>query len=136
MSDDVKATLESFLEQVPFAQSCGMRIVEADASAGTLVVEMPIADHLERQRGSGQFHGGAVASLIDTAGTFAMIMVTGSIVSTVDMRTDFLRPAVGSLRAEARVRKAGKRIGVVDIDVTGAEDRAVAVGRGTFASVG
>ena len=89
----------------------------------------------ERALGSGQFHGGPIAALIDTAGCYGLVMVLGHGVPTVNFRTDYLRPAIDtSLRAVAQVRRVGRTVGVVDVDVYDDKERLVAVGRGTFAS--
>ena len=54
-------------------------------------------------------------------------------IPTISFRADYLRPAVNTdLVATAVVRRAGKAVGVVDVDVVDNESRLVAVGRGTF----
>ncbi len=126
-------TLQAFMNGSPFIQGCGMRVVFADKDEQILRIEMPLIERLERAAGSKQFHGGAIASLIDTAGTFALVMLAGKAIPTINFRTDFLRPAIDTtLTAEARVRKVGRTVGVVDIDVTDNEGKLLAVGRGTF----
>jgi len=83
--------------------------------------------------GTGQWHGGAIAALIDTAGDFAIVLRTNAPVPTINFRVDYLRPATtATLLAIARVRRAGRTVGLVDIDVEDAEGRLVAVGRGCY----
>ncbi len=119
----------------PFISASGMEIVEIDPEAETLTVSMAIKPEFERMEGSGQFHGGPIAALIDTAGCFALVMLLGRGVPTVNFRTDYLRPAIHTdLRAEARVRRVGRTVGVVHVDVRNDEGNLVAVGRGTFGS--
>jgi len=90
---------------------------------------------LERRRGSRQFHGGPIAAFIDVTGDFAVGMLAGGGVPTVNLRTDYLRPAIGdSLTATARVRRSSRALAVVDIDVRDGEARLVAIGRGTYAT--
>ena len=114
-----------------------MRITAADAGEETLTIVMPLKPEFERQAGTGQFHGGPIAALIDTAGCFALIMLLGHGVPTVNFRTDYLRPAVNtSLTAIAKVRRVGRLVGVVDVDVWDDNTRLVAVGRGTVGSQG
>ena len=125
--------LQAFMDASPFIHNCGMRIVEADVDRKRLRIDMPLIAQLERAAGSKQFHGGAIASLIDTAVTFALVMLSGKAIPTINFRTDFLRPAIDTtLRAEAQVRKVGRTVGVVDIDVTDQDGTLLAVGRGTF----
>ncbi len=125
--------LQSFMDASPFIRECGMRLVEADVDEQRLRIDMPLVARLERATGSKQFHGGAIASLIDTAGTFALVMLSAKAIPTINFRTDFLRPAIDTtLTAEAHVRKAGRTVGVVDIEVTDRDGQLVAIGRGTF----
>ena len=126
-------TLQSYLDGSPFIRNAGMRVTEADHAGETLTITMPLKAEFERAAGTGQFHGGPIAALIDTAGCFGLVMLLGQGVPTVNFRTDYLRPAVNtSLRAVAYVRRVGRTVGVVDVDVFDDDDRLVAVGRGTF----
>ena len=127
------AELQALMDASPFIRHAQMRITETYPERESLTVAMPLKPEFERAPNSGQFHGGPIASLIDTAGCFALVMVLGHGVPTVNFRTDYLRPAIDtSLRAVATVRRAGRTVGVVDIDVLDDQDRLVAVGRGTF----
>jgi uncharacterized protein (TIGR00369 family) len=111
----------------------GMELVSADPEAETLTVAMPMKPELERGMGLGQMHGGPIAALIDTAGCFALVMLLAKGVPTVNFRTDYLRPVMNSgLTAVAKVRRTGRTVGVVDVDVQDDAGRLVAVGRGTF----
>lgn len=128
-------TLQANLEGSPFIANAGMRVVAVDHAAESLTMTMPLKPEHERAAGTGQFHGGPIASLIDTAGCYALVMVLGHGVPTINFRTDYLRPAINtSLRAVATVRRAGRTVGVADVDVYDDSDRLVAVGRGTFSS--
>ncbi len=131
---DVDA-LQAHLEGSPFITNAEMRVVAADHANESLTMTMPLKPEFERAAGTGQFHGGPIAALIDTAGCFALIMVLGHGVPTVNFRTDYLRPAINtSLRAVASVRRVGRTVGIADVDVFDDSDRLVAVGRGTFGS--
>ena len=119
------------------AHSCTDIIVESvDHERFQLVVRMPMRPEFERRPNSGQWHGGPIASLIDTAGDYAMALHVGAPVPTINFRTDYLRPAVNTdLVATATVRRAGRTVGVVDIDVTDSNGKLLAVGRGTYSGV-
>jgi uncharacterized protein (TIGR00369 family) len=104
-----------------------------DAVNQTVVLRCVFGPNIERAPGTGQYHGGVIASLIDIAGDFALIAVLGHGVPTINFRVDYLRPASnGDLLARARVRKAGRTVGVVDIEVDDPGGRLVAVGRGCY----
>ena len=127
--------LQAHMDASPFISSTGMKVTATDPDNETLSIVMALKPEFERGAGTGQFHGGPIAALIDTAGCYGLIMVLGHGVPTINFRTDYLRPAVNtSLRAVAKVRRAGRTVGVVDVDVYDDADKLVAVGRGTFGS--
>jgi uncharacterized protein (TIGR00369 family) len=123
----------TLVDSSPFIRHLGISLAGYDAEQSTLTMVMPLSPAAERGGSDRQFHGGAIAGLADTAGTFALIMTLNKPVATINLRTDFLRPAIETgLRATAKVRRSGKTVGVVDVDVFDDQDRLVAVGRGTF----
>jgi uncharacterized protein (TIGR00369 family) len=130
--DEVQAALE----RSPFMSFMRLKLVSMDQEAQQIVLRMPMRAEFERGAGTGQWHGGAIASLIDIAGDYALVMKVGGGVPTVNFRTDFLRPAMNTdLTATATVRRAGRTIAVVDIDVTDDNGKLCAVGRGTYLPV-
>ena len=129
---DPVTSLQQQCDASPFIRFAAIRVLSVDTQAQTARFAMPFRPEFERGQGTGQFHGGPIASLIDTAGCMALIAVAGRGAGTVDFRTDYLRPATGELQAQARVRRAGRTMGVVDVDVTDAAGRLVATGRGSF----
>ncbi len=79
---------------------------------------LPMRPEFERIAGSGQWHGGPIAAVIDTVGDYALVMSIGRPLPTINFRVDYLRPAVNTaLTVTARVRRAGRSVGVVDVDV-------------------
>lgn len=133
MSGITLAQMQAMLDGSPFSRLLAMRAVSFDREQQQVLIAMPLTPDAERAPGTGQFHGGALASLIDVAGDFGIALVLGGGVPTINLRVDYLRPAIGDVTATATVRRAGRTIGVADIDVTDAQDRLVAVGRGCYA---
>ena len=132
-----RAELQAYMDASPFIKHSGMQVTAIDKEAETLTMTMPLKPEFERAPGTGQFHGGPIAALIDTAGCFGLVMVQGHGVPTINFRTDYLRPAVNTgLRAEVQVRRGGRTVGVVDVDVYADNGKLIAVGRGTFGSQG
>jgi uncharacterized protein (TIGR00369 family) len=128
-----RAALEQMLENSPFQQVLGLALESFDTAAQTLTLRSVYGPQVERTTGTGQYHGGVIASLIDIAGDFALIAVLGHGVPTINFRVDYLRPATRSdVLARAQIRRAGRTIGVVDIDVTDMQGRLVALGRGCY----
>jgi uncharacterized protein (TIGR00369 family) len=132
------ADVQAIFDRSPFISWLGLRVVSLDLDRQEITVAMPMRPELERRPGTQQFHGGSIAAFIDIAGDFALGMLLGGGVPTMNFRTDYLRPARGSvLTAVARVRRAGKTAGTVDVDVLDDENRLIALGRGTYlASLG
>ena len=133
MPMDSLEAIQAMLDDSPFIKNCAMAVTAVDNDAQSLTITMPLKPEFERIPDSGQFHGGPIAALIDTAGCFALVVLVERGIPTINFRTDYLRPAINTdLRAVATVRRAGRTVGVADVDVYDNEDRLVAVGRGTF----
>ena len=117
----------------PFMSTLKLEVLKIDYDKSELTVRMPLHPGLERRVGTKQFHGGPIASLIDVTGDFAIGMLVGGGVPTINQRIDYLNPAVGdALTATARVRRSGRTVAVVDIEVANDEGAVVALGRGTY----
>lgn len=127
--------LAAIINDCPFHEFLNMTVEAADSDAGVVVIRLPFAPGFARSKKAPQIHGGITAALIDIAGVYAIATVIGRTVPTINMSVDYLRMAEGSdLIARARVIKAGRSIGVADIEVSDENDRLVAVGRGTYST--
>jgi uncharacterized protein (TIGR00369 family) len=125
--------IQAAFDASPFLAFLGLRVMALDHDAATLTVVMPMKPELERRLGTGQFHGGPIAAFIDSVGDYAIGMALGGGVPTINLRIDYLRPAVGgALTGTARVRRAGRTVALVDVDVYDEQQTLVAVGRGTY----
>jgi uncharacterized protein (TIGR00369 family) len=81
----------------------------------------------------GAVHGGALASALDTAATFAVISSVGEDCTTIDLRVDYLRPALDdAFTVEGRTTRAGQRLAFADATLSTLAGRLVASGRGVF----
>ncbi|MGI9412004.1 MAG: PaaI family thioesterase [Hyphomicrobiaceae bacterium] len=131
-----EAALAKIFAMSPFIATLGLEVVAMDYDRSELTVRMPLAPHLERRVGTKQFHGGGLAALIDTVGDFALGMLLGGGIPTMNLRIDYLKPAVGdAVTAVARVRRRGRSAAVIDIDVLDEKDALVAIGRGTYVPI-
>ena len=127
--------MNAMFAKSPFINFLGIRATALEYDKGEITMTMPLRPELERRPGSGQFHGGPIASFIDVVGDLAIGMLVGGGVPTINLRVDYLRPATGAaLKGTAIVRRAGKTVAVVDIDVFDDQQRLVAIGRGTYSS--
>lgn len=127
--------LQALLDSSPLHRLFELKIMEGSREAQRVTVRMPFTPAAARDDANQQYHGGAIASLIDIAGDFALIAVLGYGVPTINFRVDYLRVAKPPhLNAIAQVQRAGKSIGVVDISVEDAEGNMVAIGRGCYST--
>lgn len=125
--------VQAIFDASPFLGFLQLRAVALDHDAGTLTVTMPMRPELERRIGTAQFHGGPIAAFIDIVGDFAVGMTVGGGVPTINLRIDYLKPAVGTLlTGTARVRRTGRTVALVDVDVHDEKQSLIAVGRGTY----
>jgi uncharacterized protein (TIGR00369 family) len=116
------------IRQSPLHRFLGLELVQADDDVA--VLEMPV--HANAFGGTGNLHGGALATLIDVASAIAASRQSPfdhevqSLVTT-DLHVRYLgRPHGDSVRAEARVLRAGRQLIVVECRVLDRDDRIVA----------
>ena len=125
LSAEEMARLEAAFAQVNFARLLGLEIVELRRGAAAL--SMPVRPELTRM--TGIVHGGAIASLMDSASAFAVLSLLEpeEQTVTVDLTLHFLRPVTeGRIEARARVLRAGRRVFTVSIEATADTGKLVA----------
>ena len=113
--DYAKAVRDSFARQGLMA-TLGARIVAIEP--GFCAIEMGYAAGVSQPQGF--FHGGAIGAIADTAAGYAAysLMPAGAEILTVEYKLNLIRPAVPpTLRAEARVLRAGRTLTVCRADV-------------------
>jgi uncharacterized protein (TIGR00369 family) len=101
---------------VPYAKFIGLELGEMKPGEANLYLE--VRDQLKQNQGV--VHGGAVASLIDTAAAFAVVtrLEFGERVTTTDLTIHYLRPVTsGRLIATARIVRGGRRLFVLSVEV-------------------
>jgi uncharacterized protein (TIGR00369 family) len=131
LSAEELARLGEAFAQVNYARLLGLEIVSL--GRGEAAVSMAVRPELTRM--TGLLHGGAVASLIDTASAFAVLTLLGPAEQTVtvDLTLHFLRPVTeGSVEARARVLRAGRRVFTVSIEATADSGKLVATALTTY----
>ena len=140
MSEETKpltdAELQKMLDNSPFISFLGLKVTEADPAKERVTMRCEMRPEFERGKGTGQWHGGPIAAIIDTVGDYALIMTLRRPLPTINFRVDYLRPAIKTnLITTATVRRAGKSVGVVDVDVFNDQKALVAVGRATYSTL-
>ncbi|MDO5630748.1 MAG: PaaI family thioesterase [Paracoccus sp. (in: a-proteobacteria)] len=91
-----------FFESIPHARALDIRI--DDLGQGRAVISMPWAEHLVGDPRTGVIHGGVVSTLMDTCCGAAVMTHPSHPASTatIDLRIDYMRPAVPGQRIVAR----------------------------------
>lgn len=121
---------------VPYYDLLGIEITAVDD--GYAEGELPLTEELSAAPGTTVAHGGAIASLADSVGYWAVSSANdGALTPTVDIRLDYLAPGTDDLHAEAEMVRNGTSVGTVDVLVERTSDgEVVAVGGGTFKTGG
>ena len=114
-----------------FPRMLGIEIDSIEEGRAVLSVEV----RKELKQLQGVMHGGAIASLIDTAVAFAIIGASEpeDRFTTVEMKVNYLSAIrEGRVRAEARLLRDGRRIIVAECDVFDGKGRMAAKGLLTY----
>ena len=128
--------LQANLDRSPFIAFLGLKVTAADPAREEVTMICAMRPEFERGAGTGQWHGGPIAAIIDTVGDYALVMALRRGLPTINFRVDYVRPSIKtSLTTTATVRRAGKSVGLVDVDVFNDQKALVAVGRATYSTL-
>ena len=111
------------LDRRSFAKLLGIEVDSVEP--GHAVLSMKIRDEL--MRNDGIAHGGAIATLIDSAMAIAImpLLAENERTVTVDLTIHYLRPlSEGTARASARVVRAGRRVITVSAELFDENEKA------------
>lgn len=131
LTEAQRQRIERALDNVPFARLLGIKLESVER--GHAVLSMQVREDLKQNRGV--VHGGAIASLIDSATAFAIIplLAEDERTTTVDLTIHYLRPLLqGTARASARVLRAGRRVITVSAELFDDEEKLAATAISTY----
>lgn len=114
-----------------FPRSLGIELDMIEEGRARLSLEVT-QRHLQL---AGVMHGGAIATLIDTAVAFAIVGASepGARFTTIEMKVNYLSPIrEGRVVAEAKLIRDGRRIVVSDCDVFDSKGQLAAKGLLTY----
>lgn len=134
LSEAELARLRDALASVPYARLLGIEIVSL--TRGAAAMRMPVRPELMRMEGI--MHGGALASLMDSASAFAVLttLEEGARTVTVDLTIHYLRPiSDGTVEARATVLRAGRRVAAVSIEATDDAGKLLATALTTYLKI-
>jgi len=135
-----------FEERIPFNHVLGLRIdaLAGDGVTGHLAMRPDLIGHYAHQR----LHGGVISATLDAMAGLAVMAAIGARhmdetpldrlrrfgkLGTIDLRVDYLRPAVGDrfvLRAE--VLRLGSRVATTRMEFADAAGKLLATGSSAY----
>lgn len=114
---------------VPFVEHLGVQLAAVDKD-GCVLTMAPLDEHLNSH---GVTHGGVLMTLLDVAMATAARSGKAEVgVVTIEMKTSFMQPARGLLRAEALVKLRTTNMAFTEGTVFDSHNRACAHATGTF----
>jgi uncharacterized protein (TIGR00369 family) len=139
MNDAILKAARQFVEAIPHANALSMRLT--DVGDGRAVITMPYDPRLVGDPVTGVIHGGAVSTLMDTAGGAAVMCHPSAplTTATLDLRIDYMRPATPGqvITARAECYHATRSVAFVRVTATDEdedESRPVAMATGAFSA--
>ncbi len=131
MDKERETIIRDIFSQNLFARLLGMKLLEIEDGSAT--IELEVRDDLRQAQGL--LHGGATATLIDTATGFATstLIERGQRFSTIDLTVHYMRPVTeGIIRCKANVIRNGRRIVTLDAEALSDSGKQVATALTTY----
>lgn len=110
---DLAAFVDHLENQIPFHAFLGLKV--RSLGDGCCELAIPFRPELLGHKDWGALHGGVISSLVDTCGGAALASrcVPERTVTTIDLRVDYMRPALGcEIVARGEIRQLGSRVGI------------------------
>ena len=123
-----------FARHIPFVELLGMQLERYDHGEAEISLETREA----YGNSLGMAHGGVVMTLLDVAQAHAGSSALqgteqeGMGMITIEMKTSFMRPSTGRLRAVGRVKHRTRSMAFTEADLFDGEGRLCAHATGTF----
>lgn len=134
ITEEQKREAAEMIKTIPYPSLLGFELV--DLKYGEAVLKMQMRDDLRQPYGL--LHGGATASLIDTAMAFACIscLAQGEQSTTIDLTVHYLRPHTsGEVLCTAKVLRAGKRILTVQAEAVNEQGKVIATALSSYTKI-
>lgn len=136
--------IHTAMQGVPFSRWLGLTLTRITDDRVHAHLEM--RDEFVGNPARNILHGGIISAILDTVGGFAALLGVftqdrneaeidqiSPWLSTIDMRTDYLRPGIGkSFTAEAYPLRVGNRLVVTRMELHSDTGNLIAVGTGTY----
>ena len=123
----IKLSPDSAREEFPAPIGKLLRLTLTRSGTRRATVEFEAGEKYANPMGT--LHGGVLCDIADAAMgvAYSSTLAEGETFTTIELKINFLRPVWrGTLRAEARVVRAGKTVGLVECDILDEQQRLVA----------
>lgn len=128
---DLKEAMKKYIEELdPFLSMLQVKTIEAKDGYAKLSMKF----RTEITRLGGIANGGAIATLIDATGGAAVMTLNneGRNQVTVTLNIEYIRPVSKDFYAEAWVKKRGRNLAFVYIEVKDADENLCAAANGVW----
>ena len=145
-ADFIAGLATIFEERISFNRLLGLRIdaLEAEEVSGHLVMRPELIGHYAHNR----LHGGVISATLDAMGGLAVMAAIGARhldetpaqrlhrfakLGTIDLRIDYLRPAIGErFTLRAQVLRLGSRVASTRMEFMAADAKLLASGSAAY----
>lgn len=142
----IEGLKEIFEQRVVFNRVLGLQILSlaGEGVTGRILMKPELVGHFQHNR----LHGGVISATLDAMGGLAAMAAIGARhmddppaerlrrfmkLGTIDLRIDYLRPAVGeSFDIRAEVLRLGSRVASTRMEFLGADGKLLSTGAGAY----
>ncbi|MES2787498.1 MAG: thioesterase family protein [Pseudomonadota bacterium] len=142
----VEGLKDIFESRIVFNRVLGLKIVtiRPEQVVGRIAMKPELVGHYSHQR----LHGGVISAALDALGGLAVLAAIGARhmdetpaqrmarfgkLGTIDLRIDYLRPALGeSFELRAEVMRVGSRVASTRMEFYGADGKLMSTGAGAY----
>ena len=135
--------VRAFLAQIPYNRVLGLQVF--DVSSAESRVGFDMRDELVGNFTKGSLHGGVISATLDVVGGIVALMSVAdnldevdlmkrvSVIGTIDLRVDYLRPGIGEhFEATGSILRGGRKVTVTRMELRNDAAVLIAVGTGTY----
>lgn len=127
--------LEFELAHPPYHAFLRPQAMSVDAENGIVEIRLPFRPEFQRVPDKPEYHGGIIAGLLDLTAHATVAVKIGKMAPNIDLRIDYLRGASDTdLLARGMLRKSGRTLALVDVEVTDNQKRLIAIARGLLST--
>jgi uncharacterized protein (TIGR00369 family) len=125
-------SLKDKMRESPYHRWLGVELTHVES--GKVTVRLPFREEFLGSANRTNIHGGIISTLADITACFAMMSSTGNDAPNLNLHVEYLRMAGPDtdLIATGTSIKAGRTVGVSDVEIHTPDGRLIAVARSTL----